>query len=86
MSQEARMLSNPLMLSIRDACRSSALGRTTIYKLIGLHKIRAVKVGSKTLVDAQSLQDFLAGLPPARIRSAEKTPNSRPAEIALTQR
>lgn len=41
--------------------------RTTVYALIGEKKLRAVKLGSRTRIDAASLSDFLASLPEAEI-------------------
>lgn len=41
--------------------------RTTLYGLIGEGKIRALKIGARTKIDAASLREFIAGLPEARI-------------------
>jgi excisionase family DNA binding protein len=46
--------------------------RTTLYALIGQGKIRAVKLGSRTRIDAQSLRDFITSLPEARIAPPRK--------------
>lgn len=41
--------------------------RTKVYDLIGEKHLRAVKLGSRTRIDAESLRVFLASLPEARI-------------------
>ena len=44
-----------IALSIREACAASSLGRTTIYSLINSGALRAVRVGGRTLIPADSL-------------------------------
>ncbi len=46
------------------------LGRTKVYELIAEGKLRAVKAGSKTLVDAASVRRFLASLPALPTKAA----------------
>lgn len=50
----------PLAYSINDACRVSGIGRTTLYALIGKGEIKVRKVGTRTLVPADSLRNFLS--------------------------
>lgn len=50
-----------LAYSIREACRASSLGRSTIYGHITAGRLRAVRVGGRTIIPAQSLHAFLAG-------------------------
>ena len=45
-----------LAYSIREACEASSLGRTTIYALIGEGKLKAVRVGGRTVIPAESLR------------------------------
>jgi len=51
----------PLAYSIVDACRVSSLGRTRIYQLINSGQLEARKVGKRTLIPAQSLQQLIGG-------------------------
>jgi hypothetical protein len=44
------------------------ISRTRAYNLIGEEKIRAVKLGSRTLIDVGSVRVFLSRQPVARIR------------------
>ena len=43
--------------------RLGGIGRTTIYGLIGSGKLVAVKLGSRTLITAASIQALLDSLP-----------------------
>jgi len=47
--------------SIREACEASSLGRTSIYSFIASGRLRAVRVGGRTIIPAESLQALLAG-------------------------
>ena len=53
----------PLAYTVPDACRAAGLGRTTLYELIAAGRVRAMKAGSRTLVEAESLRRYLASLP-----------------------
>ncbi len=57
-----------LAYRIPDACRVLGLGRTRLYALIAEGKIEARRCGGRTLIPADSLRAFLAGLPAAAIR------------------
>ena len=48
-----------LTYSINEACKASSLGRTTIYAHIGAKRLRAVRVGGRTLIPAESLMALL---------------------------
>jgi excisionase family DNA binding protein len=47
--------------SIREACHASSLGRTTIYNHISAGRLRAVRVGGRTIIPAEALQSLLTG-------------------------
>ena len=47
--------------SIREACQASSLGRTTIYKAISTGRLRAVRVGGRTIIPAEALHALIAG-------------------------
>jgi excisionase family DNA binding protein len=49
-----------LAYSIREACEASSLGRTTIYALIGEGKLKAVRVGGRTVIPAESLNALVS--------------------------
>ncbi len=47
--------------SIREACRASSLGRTTLYTHIAAGRLRAVRVGGRTIIPAEALHALIAG-------------------------
>jgi excisionase family DNA binding protein len=57
--------------TIADATKISGIGRTTLYEAIGAGKIEARKAGNRTLIPAESLRAFVAGLPKADIRTGQ---------------
>lgn len=50
-----------LAYGIRDACKASGLGRTTLYKNISEGRLKAIRIGGRTLIPAAALEAFLAG-------------------------
>lgn len=62
-----------LALSVKDACKAIGCGRTTLYSLIASGKIEARALGGRTVIPADSLQGFVAALPPAPIRVMSST-------------
>jgi excisionase family DNA binding protein len=51
----------PLAYRIPDAVRVSGLGRTKLYQLINTGKLRAIHVGGRRLILAESLRELLDG-------------------------
>ena len=47
--------------SIKEACRASSLGRTTIYAHIAAKRLRAVRIGGRVVIPADSLHALIAG-------------------------
>lgn len=47
--------------SIREACQASSLGRTTIYGHIAAGRLRATRVGGRTIIPAEALHALIAG-------------------------
>jgi excisionase family DNA binding protein len=45
--------------SIKEACRASSLGRTTLYAHIAANRLRAVHIGGRTVIPAESLHALL---------------------------
>ena len=50
---------SPLAYSINEAIAVSSIKRTKMYELINAKKIQIVKVGSRTLVKADSLHKLI---------------------------
>lgn len=50
-----------LAYSIKEACRASSLGRTTLYAHISANRLRAVRIGGRTVIPADSLRALICG-------------------------
>lgn len=50
-----------LAFSIREACAATSLGRTSIYTHINSGRLKAIRVGGRTLIPADSLRALLSG-------------------------
>lgn len=50
-----------LAYSIKEACRASSLGRTTLYGHIQAGRLRAVRIGGRTVIPAEALHALIAG-------------------------
>jgi hypothetical protein len=68
----------PAFASIEDWCVISGMSRRTTYERLGSGELRAVKLGSKTLVDVPHGLSWLRSRPPAVIRA----PRARQAVAA----
>jgi excisionase family DNA binding protein len=68
----------PALLSIKAAAEYLSLSQVSIYRLIGLGHLQAVKAGKKTLVVMSSIKSYLASLPPAKIKAAKGGADFRP--------
>jgi len=58
----------PLVVSVKEAQRIAAKGKTKIYEACAEGKLEAVKDGSKTLITVTSLHAYVAALPRATFR------------------
>jgi excisionase family DNA binding protein len=47
--------------SIKEAAKVSSLGRTTLYAHIAAKRLKAVRVGGRTIIPAESLHALIAG-------------------------
>lgn len=50
-----------LAYSINDTARALSLGRTSIYAMIADGRLEAFKLGSRTLIRAESIKRLVAG-------------------------
>lgn len=57
----------PEMLPIPRAVAVFGLSRSALYRLAAEGRVRFIKAGARTLVDAASVRAFLASLPEAKI-------------------
>jgi excisionase family DNA binding protein len=56
--------------TIAQWCADTGMGRTTTYQALADGHLRAVKAGTRTLIDYEVGFAWLASLPPAKIRRA----------------
>ena len=49
-----------LAFTIAEACYAVGIGRSKLYELIGEGRIEVVKIGSRTLIPAESLRALLS--------------------------
>lgn len=49
-----------LAYSIKEACRATSLSKTTIYAKIAAGRLRAVRIGGRTVIPAESLRELVA--------------------------
>ncbi len=62
----------PLLVPVQQAFRMLGLKNTKGYALIGEGKLRARKIGARTVVEMTSIREFAANLPavPASTKAA----------------
>lgn len=53
----------PVNIGLKEACRITGLGKTTIYELIKTGKLTIRKYGAKTLFDYAEVRDFARSIP-----------------------
>jgi len=51
-----------LAYSIKEACKASSLGRTTLYAHIKSGLLKSRRVGGRTLIPAESLRSLVSGV------------------------
>jgi excisionase family DNA binding protein len=74
------------LVEFKDGCRYGRFGKTKAYELIADESIRAYKMGGKTLIDLDSVDQYHASLPRVETRPSQaadlrgetaKTPSRR---------
>ena len=55
-----KLESPKLAYTIAEACHSVGIGRSKLYQLIGQGRLQTRKIGSRTLIPAESLRALLA--------------------------
>lgn len=57
------------LVEFKDGCRYGKFGKTKAYELIAQEQIRAYKMGGKTLIDLDSIDEYHASLPRVESRA-----------------
>ena len=55
------------MVTVDEAQEMLGVRRTTLYALVGESKLRALKIGGRTVIEVASIRAFVATLPAAQI-------------------
>lgn len=58
--RDERSAVQPILLTIPDAAAVLAIGRTTVYELIGTGAISVVHIGRSARIPVASIRDFVA--------------------------
>lgn len=59
----------PKFAPLPQWCALSGMSRTATYNALGRGDLKAIKVGSRTLLDVEAGLAWLRSLPPAQIRA-----------------
>jgi excisionase family DNA binding protein len=58
------------LVEFKDGCRYGKFGKTKAYELIAQQRIRAYKMGGKTMIDLDSVDEYHASLPRVETRAS----------------
>jgi excisionase family DNA binding protein len=58
------------LVEFKDGCRYGKFGKTKAYELIAHERIRAYKMGGKTMIDLDSVDEYHASLPRLEARAS----------------
>jgi excisionase family DNA binding protein len=58
------------LVEFKDGCRYGKFGKTKAYELIAQKRIRAYKMGGKTMIDLDSVDEYHASLPRIESRAS----------------
>jgi excisionase family DNA binding protein len=58
------------LAEFKDGCRYGKFGKTKAYELIAEERIRAYKMGGKTMIDLDSVDEYHASLPRVESRAS----------------
>jgi excisionase family DNA binding protein len=58
------------LVEFKDGCRYGKFGKTKAYELIAQERIRAYKMGGKTMIDLDSVDEYHASLPRVEPRAS----------------
>jgi excisionase family DNA binding protein len=58
------------LVEFKDGCRYGKFGKTKAYELIARERIRAYKMGGKTMIDLDSVDEYHASLPRLESRAS----------------
>jgi excisionase family DNA binding protein len=59
---------DPILVPVSQASAIIARSPRTVYEMMATGELKAVKAGRSTLVLYESIKEYVAGLPPAKIK------------------
>ena len=59
-SDRSQRAIDPVLLTITEAATALAIGRTTVYELIGAGELEVVHIGRSSRVPAHAIHEFVA--------------------------
>lgn len=59
---EQRATASPVLLTVEDAARAMAVGRTTVYQLVAAGSLRSVKIGRSRRIPLDAIREYVAGI------------------------
>lgn len=71
------LASDVVLISIPNTTRVAGFSRSTTYRLIASGQLRARKLGTKTMIEADSLRAYLAALPTVELAGDYSRETSR---------
>jgi hypothetical protein len=63
---------NPIFAPIPRWCAISGMGRTRVYEELAAGNLRAIKLGTRTLIEVEAGLAWLRSLPAATVRAPRK--------------
>jgi hypothetical protein len=66
-STVGKMEVEPILCSVPQGCQMLGCGTQSMYDLIGAGLVKAVKRGTRTLIDVDSLRKYAKSLPLAKV-------------------
>ena len=51
-----------VLLTVEDAARAMAVGRTTVYQLLAAGSLRSVKIGRSRRIPLDAIRDYVADI------------------------
>jgi excisionase family DNA binding protein len=76
----------PTMLNVLEAAKIAGVGRSSIYAAMANGSLNAKKLGRRTIITSQALQEFIGGLPdykPCRFLAANDNAATARASVEL---
>jgi hypothetical protein len=75
----------PKYAPISNWCALSGMGRSSTYEALGQGHLKAIKLGTRTLIDVEHGLDWLASMPAAEITTGRTRRRPVPAQPVVAE-